>query len=339
MLPTLEISVETQVPKYAQVVNAITDAVRRGTLKKGQRIASINEFSEEHYISRVTVEKAYNRLREKGTIVSVRGKGFYINTVDFNMTVKVLLLFNKISYYKEQIYQSFLKTLGTNAIVDLKIHHFDVQILRSLVEDNIHDYHYFVIMPYFYENVDEAIDIIKTIPPHQLIIIDRQLPSFQPKCGTVFQDFENDIVEALEKGLHLLRKYSKLYFVHSNAVPYPPEMVRGFRKFCMQSFFQNEVIGEVNEHTEIKKGDVFIVIEETDLSNVIKICLAKKLKIGKDVGIISYNETPLKEILLDGITVITTDHGFMGETAARLILNDSVEKIKNPFSFIRRKSL
>ncbi len=65
----------------------------------------------------------------------------------------------------------------------------------------------------------------------------------------------------------------------------------------------------------------------------------KKLKIGKDVGIISYNETPLKEILLDGITVITTDHGFMGETAARLILNDSVEKIKNPFSFIRRKSL
>jgi hypothetical protein len=146
-------------------------------------------------------------------------------------------------------------------------------------------------------------------------------------------------VEALEEGLDLLRKYSKLYFVHSNMIPYPPEMVRGFRKFCMQNFFKNEVIGEVSECTDIKKGDVFIVIEETDLSNVIKICLAKKLKIGKDVGIISYNETPLKEVLLDGITVITTNHESMGETAAQLILNDSKEKIKNPFSFIRRKSL
>jgi len=339
MLPALEISVETQVPKYAQVVNAITDAVRRGALKKGQRIASINEFSEEHFVSRVTVERAYNLLREKGTIVSVRGKGFYINKIDCDVPVKVLLIFNKISNYKKQIYQSFLKTLGANAVVDLKIHHFNVQILKSLVENNINDYNYFVIMPYFYDDVDEAIDIIKTIPPHKLIIIDRQLPFFEPKCGSVFQDFENDIVEALEEGLDLLRKYAKLYFVHSNMIPYPPEMIRGFRKFCMQNFFKNEVLGEVSENREVKKGDVFIVIEETDLSNVIKICLAKKLKIGKDVGIISYNETPLKEVLLDGITVITTDHERMGETAAQLILNDSNEKIKNPFSFIRRKSL
>jgi DNA-binding transcriptional regulator YhcF (GntR family) len=339
MLPTLEISLKTHVPKYAQVVNAITDAVRRGALKKGQRIASINELSEEHFVSRVTVEKAYNLLRQKGTIVSVRGKGFYINKIDCDVPVKVLLIFNKISNYKKQIYQSFLKTLGANAVVDLKIHHFNVQILKSLVENNINDYNYFVIMPYFYDDVDEAIDIIKTIPPHQLIIIDRQIPRFEPKCGIVYQDFENDIVEALEEGLDLLRKYSKLYFVHSNMIPYPPEMVRGFRKFCMQNFFKNEVIGEVNGYTDIKKGDVFIVIEETDLSNVIKICLAKKLKIGKDVGIISYNETPLKEVLLEGITVITTDHESMGQTAAQLILSDSKEKIKNPFSFIRRKSL
>lgn len=339
MLPALEISLETHVPKYTQVVNAITDAIRRGKLKKGQRIASINEFSEEHFVSRVTVEKAYNILRNKGTLVSVKGKGFYIKKVDFDEPVKVLLLFNKISNYKRQIYQSFFKTLGANAIVDLKIHHFNVQILKSLVEKHINDYDYFVIMPYFYENVNEAIDIIKSIPLQQLIIIDRQIPQFDPKCGTVYQDFENDIVQALEKGLDLLGKYSKLYFVHSNMIPYPPEMVRGFRKFCMQNFFKSEVIGEVHEYTDIKKGDVFIVIEETDLSNVIKICLAKKLKIGKDVGIISYNETPLKEVLLEGITVITTDHESMGETAAQLILNDSKEKIKNPFSFIRRKSL
>jgi hypothetical protein len=32
-----------------------------------------------------------------------------------------------------------------------------------------------------------------------------------------------------------------------------------------------------------------------------------KLKVGKDVGIISYNETPWKQFILDGIITISTD--------------------------------
>jgi DNA-binding LacI/PurR family transcriptional regulator len=58
------------------------------------------------------------------------------------------------------------------------------------------------------------------------------------------------------------------------------------------------------------------------------------LVIGKDVGIISYNETPLKEILLDGITVISTDHAKMGELAAQLILENRTERIKNDFHLL-----
>jgi DNA-binding LacI/PurR family transcriptional regulator len=203
----------------------------------------------------------------------------------------------------------------------------------------MNDYNHIVVMPYFYEHTEEAIEIIKSIPAEKLIILDRRIPYFPVKCGTVYQDFENDIIEALEEGLDLLNKYSKMYFVHSNMVPYPPEMVRGFRRFCMQNSLRNEVIAEVNSGTEVNKGDVFIVIEETDLSNLIKACRAKKLQIGKDVGIVSYNETPLKEVLLDGITVISTDHEKMGEAAAQLILNNSKETVKNPFVFIRRKSL
>jgi DNA-binding transcriptional regulator YhcF (GntR family) len=339
MMPAFQIGAENQVPKYAQVVNAVTDAVRRGQLRKGQKISSINELSDQYFISRVTVEKAYNILREKGTIIPIKGKGFYINKIDVDAPVKVLLLFNKISNYKKQIYTSFIKTLGANAVVDLKIHHFNVQLLKTILDSSINDYNHIIVMPYFYEHTEEAIEIIKSIPPEKLIILDRRIPYFPVKCGTVYQDFENDIIEALEEGLDLLKKYSKLYFVHSNMVPYPPEMVRGFRRFCMQNCFRNEVIAEVTMSTGVHKGDVFIVIEETDLSNLIKACRAKNLEIGKDVGIVSYNETPLKEVLLDGITVISTDHEKMGEAAAQLILKDSRETIKNPFVFIRRKSL
>lgn len=339
MMPAFQIGLQSPVPKYTQVVNAVTDAIRKGQLKKGQKIASINELSDEYLISRVTVEKAYNILKEQGTIIPIKGKGFYINNVNIDTPMKVLLLFNKISNYKKQIYHSFIKTLGTNAVVDLKIHHFNVQILQSLVENNLADYDYFVVMPYFYEHTDEAVKIIKSIPADKLMILDRRIPYFAPGCGCVYQDFENDIIDALDAGLDLLKKYSKIYFVHSNMVPYPPEMVTGFRKFCMQNSFKNELIREVNSNTPVKKGDAFIVIEETDLSSLIKNCRTHGLKIGKDVGIISYNETPLKEVLLDGITVISTDHEKMGELAASLLLRNSKESIKNPFELIRRKSL
>lgn len=339
MMPAFQIGLQSPVPKYTQVVNAVTDAIRKGQLKKGQKIASINELSDEYFISRVTVEKAYNILKEQGTIIPIKGKGFYIHNVDIDAPVKVLLLFNKISNYKKEIYHSFMKALGPNAIVDLKIHHFNVQILRTLVEKHLGDYDYFVVMPYFYEHPEEAISILKNIPPDKLMILDRRIPYFTTGCGCVYQDFENDIIDALDEGLDLLKKYSKLYFVHSNMIPYPPEMARGFRRFCMQNSFQNEIIREVSSKTEVKKGDAFIVIEETDLANVIKNCRTSGLKIGRDVGLMSYNETPLKEVLLDGITVISTDHEKMGESAAKLILNNSKELLKNPFKLIRRKSL
>jgi DNA-binding transcriptional regulator YhcF (GntR family) len=329
----------SHVPKYLQVANAVTDAIRRGELKKGQKILSINELSEEYLVSRVTVEKAYTLLREKGTIVPVKGKGYYINNVDLNVPVKVLLLFNKLSEYKKQIYHAFVEKLGPNNIVDLKIHHFNVDILRSLVENRIHEYDYFVVMPYFYDNPSEALSIIRSIPPEKLILLDKKIPDVDLRCGAVFQDFEHDIINALGEGLDLIRKYSQLYMVHPVLVPYPPEILKGFRKFCMQNFFKGQVISEVCLNTPVSKGDVYIVKEETDLANVIKICKRQNLKIGHDVGIISYNETPLKEVLLDGITVISTDHVKMGETAAELILKHSKENIKNPFSFIRRNSL
>ncbi|MFN3488320.1 MAG: GntR family transcriptional regulator, partial [Emticicia sp.] len=61
------------------------------------------------------------------------------------------------------------------------------------------------------------------------------------------------------------------------------------------------------------------------------------LKLGEEIGIISFNETTLKELL--EITVITTDFETMGRTAAALLLDKKQIKIKNPFYTIRRKSL
>lgn len=322
-----------------QIVDSIADAIRRGNLKKGERLFSINEFSNEFFLSRDTVQKAYNILHQKGIITSVKGKGYYIKEINLHVSYKVLLLLSRLSNYKKDIYNAFIQTLGDDATVDIKIHHFNTQILKNLVDNHLSEYNYFVVMPHFYDDPEEAMRIIKTIPQDQLLILDKNIPHSDLTCPAVYQDFEHDIVDALEQGLDLLSKYNKLYLLYPKVICYSPEIVRGFRNFCMQNNYKYEILSEINERTQVRAGEAYIVIEENDLANLIKKSRENGLKIGKNLGIISYNDSPLKEILLDGITVMSTDHVQMGRTAARLILENRKEKIRNPFGLIRRKSL
>jgi DNA-binding LacI/PurR family transcriptional regulator len=67
--------------------------------------------------------------------------------------------------------------------------------------------------------------------------------------------------------------------------------------------------------------------------------ISLELKIGKQVGVISYNETPLKKIILNGITTVSTDFSQMGSIAAGLILQNSTKQIEVPFYLTIRPSL
>lgn len=86
------------------------------------------------------------------------------------------------------------------------------------------------------------------------------------------------------------------------------------------------------------EGDLYIVIEESDLCELIKTAEARNLIFGEDIGVICYNDTPVKQILMGGISVMTTDFEKMGETAANFILEKKTDRIKNPFSLIKRRS-
>ena len=87
----------------------------------------------------------------------------------------------------------------------------------------------------------------------------------------------------------------------------------------------------------LKKGDLFITIVEDDLVNLIKQIRDNEYTIGEDIGVLSYNDTPLKDLL--GISVVSTDFNTMGETAAQMILNKEKGEVKNPFNFIDRASM
>ena len=120
---------------------------------------------------------------------------------------------------------------------------------------------------------------------------------------------------------------------------YPKEIIKGFRIFCIQHEFEHEIIYDFHENSHVSENAAYVVVEENDLVNLIKKCREQQLSIGKDIGIISYNETPLKRIILDGLTTISTDFKALGRQAAELILHRRTEKIEVPFYLTLRKSL
>ncbi|MCJ8166551.1 GntR family transcriptional regulator [Pontibacter sp. E15-1] len=325
-------------PKYLQVVNAVIADIEAGVLKIGERVPSINETSEMYYLSRDTIEKAYKVLRKKGVISSVKGKGCYISKNFSVDKIRVLLLFNKLSAYKKTVYYSILKSLGEDAIVDLQIHHFDGKICQKMLQENAGKYQYYVIMPHFTTNVEAGREAIKNIPAEKLVVLDKNIENFAGNYAAVYQDFEHDIRNALHSGKDLISNYKKFVLVYPKDIVYPFEIVKGFRQFCRDISMEHAVVNCIHQEP-LSPGTGFIVLEESDLADLVKQSREMGLRLGKDIGVISYNDTPIKEILDNGITVLSTDHECMGETAAYLMRQNLKEKVHNPFTLIRRCSL
>jgi DNA-binding transcriptional regulator YhcF (GntR family) len=326
-------------PLYIQISEAIVNLISQKRLQLGDRIPSISKLSEEYLLSKDTVERAYKDLMKKGIITSVKGKGYFINKVDVVKTLRVLIIFNKLSPHKKQVYDGIVKTLGSDAIIDLSVHHSNLEVLNIIINKSQGLYDYYMIMPHFYEDSERAAEIIAQLDKDRVIILDKQIKNFNHIYSAVYQDFEKDIFEALIDGLSLLNKYKKLILIFPKMVLYPTEIAKGFKLFSNSHNFEFEIIHGIETSVKIDKGDAYVVIEETDLVTLVKICKQNDFKAGKDIGILSYNDTPIKEILLEGITVISTDHFLMGVTAAKLILEARHGFIKNPFSLIRRNSL
>ncbi|CAH0996418.1 hypothetical protein EMA8858_02550 [Emticicia aquatica] len=333
----LQFNPNEKTPKYKQIVQSIIADIERAVLKKNEQLPSISELSEEYYLARDTVEKAYRELKERGFISSVQGKGFYVNGTD-NNKMRILLVFNKLSSYKKLIYYAFLKVLGNKANVDLQIHHYDARIFAEIIDNSLGKYNYYVIMPHFFPENEKgaALKTLEKIPSDELILLDKDLPEYTKPCLSVYQDFEKDIFDALDELRDLLEKYNRMVLVFPSDGNYPSEIVKGFRQFCV-NFGKDFVIKENALDEILHIGTVYLVVEETDLAELVKKTRQVDFKLGEDIGIISFNETTLKELL--EITVITTDFETMGRTAAALLLDKKQIKIKNPFYTIRRSSL
>lgn len=105
--------------KYKLVVDYVIDGINEGRLKKGAWIPSLNEFREMYGLSRDTVFSGIRELKSRGIIKSNPGVGYYIVSTRVPFKHNIFLLFNEFNEFKEDIYNSFMETVGNSATVDL----------------------------------------------------------------------------------------------------------------------------------------------------------------------------------------------------------------------------
>lgn len=325
-----------KMPLYQQIAKSIGKQIDKGTLLRDTKLPSINQFSKTYVVARDTIEQAYKLLKQKGYIVSESGKGYYV-AGKLDKKIRILLIFNKLSSYKKNIYYSFLKTLGNKAKVDLQIHHYNPLLLKEIIQANAGKYHYYVIMPHFTMSASkkECLDILRMIPENELVLLDKLVPELTGGMS-VYQDFRNDIYQALLSASESIEKYQQIAIVFPDFTDHPTEIKDGINQFCQEQHKKFTIISDSNL-IRLVKGTVYIVLYENDLAVLIKTIRDSKFKMGSEVGIISFNETIFKELL--DITVITTDFEQMGITAANMILKNQRLQIKNPFKIIKRGSL
>ena len=188
-------------------------------------------------------------------------------------------------------------------------------------------------MPATFENTGQ---LISKISKEKVFILDRLKPDLK-NYPVVYQDFELDFYDALVEGLPLLKKYRKLFFVNPGGKE-PLERSVAFEQFCKENEFNFEVVKSLSG-IRPSLYEAFFLISDRDLVQLVKIAKNYNYKLGKKFGIVSFNDTMLKEVVAGGITTISTDFVSMGKTLADMVLDRKVGKIRNPSRLIVRNSL
>lgn len=327
---SLQLDPNSETPKFRLLAEAVKNAIAEGKLHRGESLPSVSLICQQLDLSRDTVFKAYSLLREQGVVMSHPGKGYYIA----DHITKVFVCLDTFKAYKEVLYDSFFRDLPRDVIADVNFHHYNPRLFRKLVEDSLGRYSKYIVMPFI---SDETERLLARIPRERLLVIDWNLFT-DINSNAVFQDFGTALANGLETVFDRLAKYRSFHFLYPDYTYHPYQSVISFERFCNLHSIPH-VVERNPESLNVEAGTAYLTVSDRMLSKILRQCKEKNLTPGTDIGIISYNETPMKQFIDCGITVFSTDFERMGELAAQFVAHDRHLNECVPSGMIVRSSL
>ena len=298
--------------KFRQLVDAVLDAISLNQLKPGDMLPSVNVLIKDCNLSRDTVFKAYAELKQRGVVESVPNRGYFVA----RKFTKVLLFLDTFKAYKEVLYHSFRDHLRNDISVDLHFHHYNIHVFETIIKESLGKYSSYVIMNFDHPGVP---GIIGKIPPEKLLVIDWNIHC-PLGISWVRQDFGEPVYRILAENITLIRKYKRFVLNYPPFTYHPRDIIHHFELFCKDFQIPFKVITDQREFV-VEPGDLYLLVSDRTLAKFLDQCREKGLEPGHDAGVVSYNETPMKKYVKNGITVISTDFEMMGERAAEFANN------------------
>lgn len=336
-----KVDAASAVEKYRQIVDGVLDAVREGRLRRGAALPSVSTLCQRFGLARETVIKAYAVLRERGVVNAVVRKGYFVATESVEHRTNVMLLFDEFPAYKQAVYDGFKAGLGADAHVDIYFHHCVPSAFKSLLLDNLHYYDLAVVMPFDNRTVGE---VLRQVDPKKVLILDRREYADE-RFSFIGQEFEASVFDGLESAADLLEKYRRFFLIFPRKADLaikssqaPREIIRGFERFCRKHRMAHEVLHGIAD-VPAEKGVAVFLIDDADLVAAVELARANNLRLGREFGILSYNDTPVKRVIDRGITVLSTDFAKQGRRAAEYVLDPKPVHEIQPTALIRRQSL
>ncbi len=320
----------SSVPVYRQIIIQVEDAIGSGFLTRGSSLPSVNHLIKSLNISRDTAFKAYEHLKARGVIESIQSKGYFVR----ESKIRVLLFLDFYSPFKEGLYNAMRKKLPQNFSIDLYFHHYNPEVFQEVLENGKGRYQHFVIMSFEDERIKK---MLQKMDKDRVLILDMcyGAPEHLPR---ICQDFGDAFYSCLFSARKKLGKYSEVLYVLRPETHHPEESAIAFINFCSDHGIKGKVLEKMRKE-DVQKNRAYIVVSDDDLVSIVEMSHKNRYELGKDIGVISYNDTAVKKIIAGGISVISTDFSEMGKKVADFLISPRFTGVSIPTQFIERNSL
>ena len=166
------------IPAYRVIINDLTEKIKKGQYKPGEKLPSESQLTGEFSTSRITVTRALKELELKGIIYRIKGKGSFVseNTAERNKIISLIIphksdFFSGGQQYIRSVYK-YCKKAGYLCSV-----HYSEQsstrerdILEELMDHNIAGV---ILYPINSRNIDAISQLLISGCP--IILLDRKL--------------------------------------------------------------------------------------------------------------------------------------------------------------------
>ena len=297
--------------KHEKLVQGILDAIDDEHLQANDPLPSVNTMVKELGYARETIVKAYKELIERGVIASKNRKGYFVISKNTKQQQKIALLMYAFDTFQETLYQNLKENLDDHTQIDLYFHHNNPDVFEAIFHRIVGHYGLYIIAPIPSERIKE---LLLTIPPFKLLIIDRFLP-LGKDYSYVVQEFQQTSYHVFEQLSAQLAAYDEIIFFFKKNTAEPQEILKSFKKILKDKGLKGRTETSYKPGT-IQKNKVYFTIHNPELYAILKDVMDKKWELGKDLGVLAHNDDVVKEILAGGITTFSTDFRQMGVLAA-----------------------